>query len=119
MMVITQPLNGCELTKNRLQTTFEPLLELTDAKKDYVKMMFLEKLCFQCFRTAALFMVTPNMESQNPVGRVYAENHSKTKILRCQWVNFDYISNRESSVITKKNLMLIIILGVYGLLKCS
>ena len=32
----------------------------------------------QCFRTAALSMVTLNMESRNPMGRVNAENHSKT-----------------------------------------
>ena len=32
----------------------------------------------QCFRTAALSMVTLNMESRNPMGHVYAENCSKT-----------------------------------------
>ena len=32
----------------------------------------------QCFRTAALSMLTLNMESRNPMGRVNAENHSKT-----------------------------------------
>ena len=33
----------------------------------------------QCLRTAALSMVTLNMESRNPMGRVYAENRSKTQ----------------------------------------
>ena len=35
----------------------------------------------QCPRTAALSMVTLNMESRNPMGRVYAENRSKTQKL--------------------------------------
>ena len=41
-------------------------------------MTFLENSSLQCFRTAALSMVTPNMESQNPMDHLYAENHSKT-----------------------------------------
>ena len=35
----------------------------------------------QCFGTAALSMVTLNMESQNPMGHAYAENRSKTQKL--------------------------------------
>ena len=35
----------------------------------------------QCFRMAALSIVTLNMEAQDPMGRVYAENHSKMQKL--------------------------------------
>ena len=44
-------------------------------------MTFLVNSSLQCFRTAALSMVTLNMESRNPMGRVYAENRSKTQKL--------------------------------------
>ena len=67
MMLIRQPLkmkNGCKLTKNRGYTIFEPLFQFNEA--------------IQCFGTAVLSMVTLNMESRNPMGRVNAENHSKT-----------------------------------------
>ena len=71
-MLIRQPLkmkNGCEHTKNRIYTIFEPLLQFNEA------------LSLQCFRTAALSMITLNMESRNPMGRVYAENLSKIQKL--------------------------------------
>ena len=56
-------------------------------QNDNVTMTFPVNSSLQCFRTAALSMVTLNMESPNPMGRVNAENHSKMwKILRCQWV---------------------------------
>ena len=83
MMLIRQPLkmkNGCELTKNRRYTIFEPLLQFKK-QNDNVTMTFLVNSSLQCFRTAALSMVTLNMESRNPMGRVYAENRSKMQKL--------------------------------------
>ena len=47
-------------------------------QNDNVTMTFPVNSSLQCFRTAALPMVTLNMESRNPMGRVNAENHSKT-----------------------------------------
>ena len=47
-------------------------------QNDNVTMTFPVNSSLQCFRTAALSMVTLNMESRNPMGRVNAENHSKT-----------------------------------------
>ena len=44
-------------------------------------MMFPVNSSLQCFRTAALSLVTLNMESRNPMGRVYAENRSKMQKL--------------------------------------
>ena len=38
---------------------YEPLLELNE-QKDYVRMAFLENSSLQCFRTAALSIVTPD-----------------------------------------------------------
>ena len=61
-----------------------PYLSLyCDSKKqnDNVTMPFPVNASLQCFRTAALSMVALNMESRNPMGRVYAENHSKTQKL--------------------------------------
>ena len=81
MMLIRQPLkmkNGCELTKNRRYTIFEPL---STKQNDNVTMTFPVNSSLQCFRTAALSMVTSNMESRNPMGRVCAENRSKTQKL--------------------------------------
>ena len=78
-MLIRQPLKikiGCELTKNHGYTIFEPLLHINEAKiNDNVTMAFPVNSSLRCFRTAALSMVTLNMESRNPMGRVYAENH--------------------------------------------
>ena len=52
-------------------------------QNDNVTMMFPVNLSLQCLRTAALSMVTLNMESRNPMGRVNAENRSKSqKLLR-------------------------------------
>ena len=48
-------------------------------QNDNVTMTFPVNSSLQCFRTAALSMVTLNMESRNPMGRVYAENRSKTQ----------------------------------------
>ena len=42
-----------------------------------VTMTFPVNLSLQCLRTAALSMVTLNMESRKPMGRVYAENRLK------------------------------------------
>jgi len=39
-----------------------------------VTMTFPVNLSLGCFRTAALLMVTLNMESRKPMGRVYPEN---------------------------------------------
>ena len=50
-------------------------------QNDNITMTFPVNLSLQCFRTAALSMVTLNMESPNPTGRVYAENRSKTQKL--------------------------------------
>ena len=47
-------------------------------QNDNVTMTFPVNSSLQCFRTAALSMVTLNMESRSPMGRVNAENHSKT-----------------------------------------
>jgi len=73
MMLIRQLLkmkNGCELTKNRRKTRFQSSLR-------NVTMMFPVNLSLGCFRTAALLMVTLNMESRKPMGRVYPENRFK------------------------------------------
>ena len=52
-------------------------------QNDNVTMMFPVNLSLQCLRTAALSIVTLNMESRNPMGRVNAENRSKSqKLLR-------------------------------------
>ena len=48
-------------------------------QNDNITMTFPVNLSLQCLRTAALSMVTLNMESRNPMGRVYAENRSKTQ----------------------------------------
>ena len=48
-------------------------------QNDSVTMTFPVNSSLQCFRTAALSMVTLNMESRNPMGRVNAENRSKTQ----------------------------------------
>ena len=51
----------------------------------------------QCFKTAALSMVTLNMESQTPMGRVYAENCSKMqRLLGVKGLN--YTVHRNSNV---------------------
>jgi len=42
-----------------------------------VTMTFPVNLSLGCFRTAALLMVTLNMESRKPMGRVYPENRFK------------------------------------------
>jgi len=42
-----------------------------------VTMTFPANLSLGCFRTAALLMVTLNMESRKPMERVYPENASK------------------------------------------
>ena len=47
-------------------------------QNDNVTMTFPVNSSLQCFRTSALSMVTLNMESRSPMGRVNAENHSKT-----------------------------------------
>ena len=48
-------------------------------QNDNVTMTFPVNSSLQCFRTAALSMVTLNMESRSPMGRVNAENRSKTQ----------------------------------------
>ena len=81
MMLIRQPLkmkNGCELTKNPGYTICKPLLQFTK-QNDNATMTFPVNSSLQCLRTAALSMVVLNMESQNPMGRVHAENRSKTQ----------------------------------------
>ena len=50
-------------------------------QSDNVTMTFPVNSSLQCFRTAALSMVTLNMESRNPMRRVYAENRSKMQNL--------------------------------------
>ena len=50
-------------------------------QNDNVTMMFPVNSSLQCFRTAALSMVTLNMESRNPTGPVYAESHLKVQKL--------------------------------------
>jgi len=42
-------------------------------------MTFPVNLSLWCFRTVALLMVTLNIESRKPTGRVYPENHLKTQ----------------------------------------
>ena len=82
MMLIGQLLkmkNGCELTKNRRNTIFQSILQVN--KKENRK--FPINLSLGCFRTAALLMVTLNMESRKLMGRVYPENRFKNgKALR-------------------------------------
>ena len=52
-------------------------------QNDNVTMTFPVNSSLQCFRTAALSMVTLNIESRNLMGCVYAENRSKMqKFLR-------------------------------------
>ena len=46
-------------------------------QNDNVIMTFPVNSSLQCFRTAALSMVTLNMESRSPMGRVNAENRSE------------------------------------------
>ena len=46
-------------------------------QNDNVTMTFPANSNLQCLRTAALSMVTLNMESRNPMERVNVENHSK------------------------------------------
>ena len=48
---------------------------------DNVTMTFLVNSSLQCFRTAALTIVTLNIESRNLMGRVYVENCSKMQKL--------------------------------------
>ena len=48
-------------------------------QNDNVTMTFPVNSSLQCFRTAALSMVTLNMESRSLMGRVNAENRSKTQ----------------------------------------
>ena len=50
-------------------------------QNDNITMTFSVNSGLQCLRTAALSMVTLNMDSRNPTGRVYAENRSKTQKL--------------------------------------
>ena len=84
MMLIRQPLkmkNGCELTQIA-DTPYLSLYSNSTKQNDNATMTFPVNSSLQCFRTAALSMVTLNMESRNRMGRVNTENHSKT----CQWV---------------------------------
>ena len=69
---------------NLPKITDTPYLSLycnSTKQNDNVTMTFPVNSSLQCFRTAALSMVTSNMESRNPMGRVYAENCSKTQKL--------------------------------------
>ena len=68
--------NGRELAKNHRYTIFEPLFQFNE-ENDTVTMIFPVNSSLQCFRTAALSMVTLNTKSRNPMGHVNAENHSK------------------------------------------
>ena len=74
-MLIRQPLK----MKNGLPKIADtPYLDLycnSTRQNDNVTMTFAVNSSLLCFRTAALSMVTLNMESRNPMGRVYAENH--------------------------------------------
>ena len=80
MMLIRQPLK-MKMAVNLPKIADTPYLSLysnSTKQNDNVTMMFPVNLSLQCFRTAALSMVTLNMESRSPMGRVNAENHSKT-----------------------------------------
>ena len=83
MMLIRQPLKMKNL-QNLPKIADTPYLSLycnSTKQNDNVTMTFPVNPSLQCFRTAALSMVTLNMESRNPMGRVYAENRSKTQKL--------------------------------------
>ena len=47
-------------------------------QNDNVTMTFPVNSSLQCFRTAALSMVTLNMESRKPMGRVYAQKRKNS-----------------------------------------
>ena len=66
--------NGCELTKNRRNTKFQSLIASQQRESGNVTMTFPVNLSHGCFRTAALLMVTLNMESRKLMGRMYPEN---------------------------------------------
>lgn len=80
MMLIRQLLkmkNGCELTKNRRNTNISVVIASQQTKNGNVTVTFPVNLSHECFRTAALLMVTLNMESRKLVGRLYPENRFK------------------------------------------
>ena len=60
-----------------------------------VTMTFTVNLSLGCFRRAALLVVTLNMESRKPMGRVYPENRfKKAKARGSERVNVSYDSQR-------------------------
>ena len=72
-----------------------PYLSLycNSTKQNDVTMTFPVNSSLQCFRTAALSMVTLNLESQNPMGRVYAENRLKMqKLLGVKGLTYRYMN---------------------------
>lgn len=69
-----------ELAVNLLKIAYKPNTShyySSMKQNDYIRVTFPENLSLQCFRTAALFMVTPNTESQNPIDCLWIENHLK------------------------------------------
>ena len=75
-------INEIKMAVNLPKIADTPYLSLycnSTKQNDNVTMTFSVNSSLQCFRTAALSMVTLNMESRNPMGRVYAENRSKTQ----------------------------------------
>ena len=81
-MLIRQPLK-MKNAMNLPKIADTPYLSLycDSTKQNDVTMMFPVNSKLQCFRTAALFMATLNMESQNSMGRVYAESRSEMQKL--------------------------------------
>lgn len=70
-----------ELAVNLLKIAYKPNISRyysSMKQNDYITVTFPENLCLQCFRTVALFMVTPNTELQNPIDCLWIENHVKT-----------------------------------------
>ena len=69
-----------ELAVNLLIIAYKPNIShyySSTKQNDYIKVTFPENLSVQCFRTAALLIVTPNTESQNPIDCLCVENHLK------------------------------------------
>ena len=78
---------------NLLKIADTPYLSLNcnlTEQNDNVTMTFPVNSSLQHFRTAALSVVTLNMESRNSMGHVYAENSSKAqKLLGVKGLNCD------------------------------
>ena len=69
--------NGCELTKNGLQTIFEPLLELNKAKRLRQNDVS-RKREPSVFQNSSTFHGHPKCGVTKSYGACDAENHSKT-----------------------------------------